>query len=502
MTNPLYDALLGGKRGSASPFLRLMDGTDISYGAFAETAGRLAAVLGERGVRPGDRVAVQAPKTPAVLALYLACVQTGAVFLPLNTAYTPAEIEYFLKDAAPSLFVFDGRGGEALQALCGALGIAPLTLDAEGGGSLADAARQSDPLMEVTARAPGDIASILYTSGTTGRSKGAMLSQDNLLSNALTLAESWRFTDRDILVHALPIYHTHGLFVASNVLMAVGGRMVFHPSFDADAVIDALPGATALMGVPTFYTRLLASERLTRAATRSMRLFISGSAPLLAETHRAFEARTGHRILERYGMTETSMTTSNPYDGTRKAGTVGFALPGIRVRVADAAGRPLPEGEIGVLEVKGPNVFTGYWNKPDKTAEAFRPDGYFITGDLSRVDKDGYVAIVGRESDMIISGGLNVYPKEIEAEIDAVPGVTESAVIGVPHPDFGEAVVAVIAAEHELDIEPIEAALAEKLARFKHPKAYKVIDSLPRNSMGKVQKARLREAYKSLFAPW
>jgi malonyl-CoA/methylmalonyl-CoA synthetase len=499
MTNPLYDALLAPHRGSAKTFLELQDGGAISFDGFADMAARIAAVLVANGVKPGDRVAVQAPKTPETLAVYLACQQAGAVFLPLNTAYTPAEIEFFLTDAAPRLFVCDDAAAGSYAALVEKLGIGLLTVSADRGGSLPKAAAQAEPLAGAVEREPDDLAAILYTSGTTGRSKGAMLSHGNLLSTTLALVGIWRFTGDDVLVHALPIYHTHGLFVACNIMLKVGGTMIFHAAFNPDAILDAIPRATTLMGVPTFYTRLLGSPRLTKEHVANMRLFISGSAPLLAETHVEFEQRTGHRILERYGMTETSMTTSNPYDGERRAGTVGFPLPDVSVRVVDPDGRILPQGEIGILEVKGPNVFKGYWNLPEKTAAEFRPGGWFITGDMSMIDADGYVHIVGRQKDLIIAGGLNIYPKEIEEVIDAVPGVVESAVVGVPHPDMGEAGVAVMVGKPGLDVETVKAAVAEKLARFKHPRRYEIVTELPRNTMGKVQKSQLRETYRDSF---
>ena len=500
MTNPLYDALIAPHRDNSKAFLELADGSTISFSAFAGMAARIASVLAANGVQPGDRVAVQAPKTPETLGLYAACLQAGAVFLPLNTAYTPAEIEYFLTDATPRVFVCDEASAGAYADLARKLGIALLTISATRGGSLPAAAADAAPMAAVGERGPDDLAAILYTSGTTGRSKGAMLSQDNLLSNTLALVDIWRFTANDVLVHALPIYHTHGLFVACNIMLKVGGTMIFFAGFDLDAVLDALPRATTLMGVPTFYTRLLGAPRLTRQQVAGMRLFISGSAPLLAETHLAFEQRTGHRILERYGMTETSMTTSNPYEGERRPGAVGFPLPGVSVRIAATDGTVLGADEIGVLEVKGPNVFKGYWNLPEKTASEFRPGGWFITGDLSKIDADGYVHIVGRQKDLIISGGLNIYPKEIESVIDEVPGVVESAVIGVPHPDFGEAVVAVVVAAGSVQVDAIRDVVRERLARFKHPRHYEFVDDLPRNTMGKVQKAELRARYADVLA--
>ena len=354
------------------------------------------------------------------------------------------------------------------------------------------------------ARGPDDLAGVLYTSGTTGRSKGAMISHENLASNARALKDIWRFTADDTLLHALPIYHTHGLFVALNVMLMAGATTLFLPKFDPDQVIDLLPRATAMMGVPTFYTRLLQHPALTPQATGRMRVFISGSAPLLAETHRAWREKTGHAILERYGMTETNMITSNPYEGERRPGTVGFALPGVEARIADPqTGRTLPPGEIGVIELKGPSVFKGYWNMPEKTAAEFRPDGFFITGDLGLIDARGYFHIVGRGKDLVITGGFNVYPKEIETEIDALPGVLESAVIGVAHPDFGEGVTAVVARARGATIAEgdIAAALADKLAKFKQPKSIVFVDDLPRNTMGKVQKNILRERFAALYAP-
>ena len=499
MANPLYDALVLPHRRGTKTFLDLDGKGRLTLGDFADLVARIASVLVAHGVTPGDRVAVQAPKTPETLAVYLACQQVGAVFLPLNTAYTPSEIEFFLTDAAPRLFVCDEAAKDGYAGLVTKLHVGLLTISAERGGSLPAEAAKASPLAEVVERRPDDLAAILYTSGTTGRSKGAMLSHDNLLSNTLALVGIWRFTGDDVLVHALPIYHTHGLFVACNIMLKVGGTMIFHAAFNPDAVLDAIPRATALMGVPTFYTRLLASPRLTKDHVAGMRLFISGSAPLLAETHVAFEERTGHRILERYGMTETSMTTSNPYEGERRAGAVGFPLPGVEVRVASTEGKVLPQGEIGILEVRGPNVFKGYWNLPEKTAAEFRPGGWFITGDMSMIDADGYVHIVGRQKDLIIAGGLNIYPKEIEERIDAVPGVIETAVVGVQHPDMGEAAVAVIAAKPGLDLEAVKATVSEKLARFKHPRRYEIVAELPRNTMGKVQKAQLRETFKNSF---
>jgi len=500
MTNPVYDALIAKHRGNEAPFLLLPGGEAVSHAGFATLVGRIASVLRDQGIAAGDRVAVHAAKTPETLALFFGCAQIGAVFLPLNTAYTLDEIGFFLGDAGPKLCICDPVEERDIAALLEATDGTTLSIAADRSGSFADAIAAAQALMSVESRRPDDLAALLYTSGTTGRSKGAMLTQDNLLSNACALVELWCFTSDDVLIHMLPIFHTHGLFVASNVMLAAGGSMIFHPSFKLDALLDDLPRATALMGVPTFYTRLLSSDQLTRDLVGHIRLFISGSAPLLAETHEQFEARTGHSILERYGMTETGMNTSNPYDGERRAGTVGFPLPGIEIRVADDQGKLLANGEIGVVELRGPNVFSGYWNLPERTTAEFRPDGFFITGDVGRIDADGYLHIVGRVKDLIISGGFNVYPKEIELVIDEIEGVVESAVIGVPHPDFGEAPVAVIAGS-EAARPGVEAAVARSLARFKQPKRLIFVGELPRNTMGKVQKNELRKIYGAIFCP-
>ena len=384
----------------------------------------------------------------------------------------------------------------------GIVSVPVLTLGPAGEGSLTDAAATASDTFIPAERSGDDLAALLYTSGTTGRSKGAMLSQSNLLSNALSLADLWRFTEADVLLHALPIFHTHGLFVASNVILASGGKMIFLPKFDLDQVIRFLPQATSLMGVPTFYTRLLNDARFDRDLVKNMRLFTSGSAPLLAETHREFEARTGHRILERYGMTETNMNTSNPYDGERRAGTVGFPLPGVELKITDPeTGATLEDGAVGIIEVRGPNVFQGYWQMPEKTAAELRADGFFITGDIGQIDADGYVQIVGRAKDLIISGGYNIYPKEIELILDEQPGVLESAVIGVPHPDFGEGVVAVLVPQPGASIDPeaIRSDIAERIAKFKQPKVIEVLPELPRNTMGKVQKNLLRDQFGTAF---
>ena len=475
----------------------------ITYADMLARTASYANALVAAGLKPGDRVTVQAAKTIECLLFYLAVIRAGGVYQPLNTAYTMAEVEYFLSDAEPAVVVVDAGQVAAMRALCAKVGSARVvTLDTGHPDSISDTAMSGSPEFDDVARGTDDLAAILYTSGTTGRSKGAMLSHGNLLSNAQALCETWRFTGDDVLIHVLPIYHTHGLFVATNVVLLAGARMRFFAGFDADTVIDAMPGATALMGVPTFYTRLLANPRLTREAAAPMRLFISGSAPLLAETHRQFSERTAHAILERYGMTETSMNTSNPYDGVRKPGTVGFPLPGVEIRVTDeTTGKEVGEGQVGMVEVRGPNVFRGYWRMPEKTQQEFRQDGFFITGDLGMIDPDGYLVIVGRGKDLIITGGLNVYPKEIESEIDDMDGVVESAVVGVPHDDFGEGIVAVVVREDgaDLDGDTVRRHLTGRLARFKVPKAVQFVDALPRNAMGKVQKNELRERYADAF---
>jgi malonyl-CoA/methylmalonyl-CoA synthetase len=465
-------------------FLRTADGQRVSYAAMNQRVDSFAAVLTQRAVAAGDRVVAQIEKSPDAIALYLACMRVGAVFVPLNTAYTSAEIEYFLGDADPKLAVGVGRGGVTLM---------DLARDHSGSARRPAEMRQSD------------LAALLYTSGTTGRSKGAMLTRGNLATNAITLAAEWRFSESDVLLHALPIFHVHGLFVAINTVLAAGSSMLFLPKFDADEVVGLLPEATVMMGVPTFYTRLLQHPAFTRERCASIRLFVSGSAPLLAETHREFRERTGHAILERYGMSETLMNTSNPYDGERVPGSVGPPLPGVEVRIADPdSGVPLPQvGSVGMIEVRGPNVFRGYWRMPEKTAAEFRADGFFITGDVGRFDRNGYLFIVGRAKDLIISGGYNVYPVEVETELDAVSGVAESAVIGVPHPDFGEGVTAVVVARAgaALDENTLRAALERRLAKYKLPKRIVLVSELPRNAMGKVQKAQLRERYQDLYNP-
>jgi malonyl-CoA/methylmalonyl-CoA synthetase len=508
MANHLYDLLRSRTSDKAKLFAELTDGRHYTYGDVDDVSARFANALVDLGVQPGDRVAVQVEKSIEAIMLYLGTVRAGAVFLPLNTGYTPAEIEYFVGDAEPRVFVCDPSKADALRPIAGKAGAKLETLGvwkspSISAGTLSDRTLAASTQFETAARRPDDLGAILYTSGTTGRSKGAMLTHENLASNAATLADYWRFSPDDVLIHALPIFHTHGLFVATNTVLVAGASMIFLPRFDPDKIFEVMPRATSMMGVPTFYTRLLQDPRLTKAATEHMRLFISGSAPLLAETHREWEAKTGHAILERYGMTETGMNTSNPYDGERIAGTVGFPLPRIEMRATDPeSGKPLGTDEIGMLEVKGPNVFEGYWRMPEKTAAEFRSDGFFITGDLGKIDGRGYIHIVGRGKDLIITGGYNVYPKEIESEIDAIDGVVESAVIGVPHPDFGEGVTAVVVKSDKaaLSEKDVLGRLEGRLAKFKLPKQVIFVDDLPRNTMGKVQKNLLRENYATIYS--
>ena len=484
-------------------FLWRPDGSALSYADLVELSGRLANALKSLGVKPGDRVAAQVEKSAEALLVYLAALRAGAVYLPLNSAYTASEIRYFLGDAEPTLFICRPESAAEMQVVATEAGVPRVeTLGSNGEGSLMEAARAQPPAFEDVERTRDDLAAILYTSGTTGRSKGAMLSHGNLASNAEVLRDNWRFTPEDRLLHALPIFHTHGLFVATNVTLMTGSSLIFLPTFNANEIVRLLPQATVMMGVPTFYTRLLARDDFGRDLVAHIRLFVSGSAPLSAETHKEFGERTGHAILERYGMTETNMNTSNPYDGDRIPGAVGLPLPGVEIRIADPqTGQAVPDGEVGVIEIRGPNVFKGYWRMPEKTREEFREDGFFISGDLGRIDDRGYIWIVGRAKDLIISGGFNVYPAEVEAAIEALPGVTECAVIGVPHADFGEGVVAVVTPKPGaiLEEKTILAALANELAKFKQPKRVFIATELPRNAMGKVQKKDLREQHAKTF---
>jgi len=492
--NYLFDGLLTGRAADTRSLMQVPAGKTWSYAEVVALSGRLANLLQTQGVQAGDRVAVQVEKSVEAIALYLATIRAGAVFLPLNSAYTRAEVDYFLGDAEPRVFICSSER----ESEFGDIEAQLVTLDGDGSGSLMQTAQAQSVEFDNVARAPRDLAAILYTSGTTGLSKGAMLSHDNLFSNSKTLVDYWQFTSDDVLLHALPIFHTHGLFVATNVIMIAGGSMIFLARFDLEQMIAQLPGATTLMGVPTFYTRLLADQRFDRDLVSHMRLFISGSAPMLAETHVEFEERTGQRILERYGMTETNMNTSNPYAGERRVGSVGFPLPGVEIKISDPeTSTGLAVGETGMIEIRGPNVFLGYWRKPEKTALELRDDGFFISGDLGKIDADGYVHILGREKDLIISGGYNIYPKQIETEIDALDGVLESAVFGIAHRDLGEAVAAAVVPIDgaELDGEQLIKALEPVLARFKLPRKIFIIDELPRNAMGKVQKNSLRESY-------
>jgi malonyl-CoA/methylmalonyl-CoA synthetase len=487
-----------------APVFETPSGESMSYAELLKRVERMARALETLGVKPGDRVMAQVEKSVANVCLYLAALKAGAVFTPLNPAYTVAELEYFMADAQPALFVAPIERLIAAEPAAAANKVrCLLTMEANGSGSLADLARQQPDGHATAPCTDDDLAALIYTSGTTGRAKGAMVTHGNLASNAQALHAYWGFEPGDVLLHALPIFHVHGLFVALHTAFLNTSKVLWLPKFDLEQILRLLPQATVIMGVPTFYTRLLAHPGFGAALCRSLRLVISGSAPLLPETHAEFEARTGHKILERYGMTETGMITSNPYrDGERIAGTVGYPLPGIEVRIADEGGRILPPGEVGVLEVRGPNVFKGYWKAPDKTQQEFRPDGYFITGDLAIMAPDGRVTLVGRAKDLIITGGFNVYPKEIETELNRLPGIAESAVIGVPHPDFGEGILAVIvpapgsAPGSESEILD---ALSQRLAKFKLPKRVFVAQELPRNAMGKVQKSELRARYRDAF---
>ncbi len=481
-------------------FIRFPDRAEsLTFGAFFDSARRIASYLRNSGVRPGDRIAVQVEKSVEALELYLGAVFAGGVFLPLNPSYTISEMSYFIGDASPRILVCDPAKLDGLRPAAEKAKVETvLTLDGSGQGTLARRSSDATPLRSPVKRGPDDLAAILYTSGTTGRPKGAMLSHDNLASNSATLKKTWNFSESDALIHALPIFHTHGLFVATNVAFMARSSLVFLPRFEAKKIIEAMPLASAFMGVPTYYTRLLA-EPGVGAAARGMRLFVSGSAPLLTATHEGWRRATGHSILERYGMTETSMITSNPYKGERRAGTVGKPLEGVDVRIRDAGGNLAASDEPGAIEVRGRNVFMGYWRMREATRKDFRDDGFFITGDIGSASEDGYISIVGRARDVIICGGFNVYPKEVEALIDAIDGVVESAVFGVPHPDLGEAGVAAVVARGGIAISQIDDELRMKLARYKCPRKILLVDELPRNSMGKVQKAELQRVWANLF---
>jgi malonyl-CoA/methylmalonyl-CoA synthetase len=480
------------------PLLRTPTGRVCSYADAERESARLANCLTGLGAVPGDRVTVQVEKSPEALWLYLACLRAGLVYHPLNTAYQASELEYFLGNAQPRVVVCADRSLALFRELAPAAGVEQLlTLEADGSGTLYEAAGDSAGEFATVHREADDLAALLYSSGTTGRPKGIMLSHRNLGVNGSTLVDIWGFSDSDVLLHALPVFHVHGLFVATSCVLLSGASMIWLDKFDPGLVLAALPESTVMMGVPTYYTRLLADPHFDREVCAGMRLFISGSAPLLKETFEEFEQRTGHAILERYGMTETNMNSSNPLRGERRPGTVGLPLPGVELRVVDGDGVVLGAGETGDLQVRGANVFQGYWRMPEKTREDFTADGFFNTGDKATIGADGYVSIVGRSKDMIICGGLNVYPKEIEEILDAMPGVVETAIIGVPHADFGEAVVAVIvpAADGALDERKVIDYSKALMANFKVPKRVFLVEELPRNTMGKVQKNILRERY-------
>ena len=479
--------------------LETPDSVMWSYADVEATSARYANLMREWGVVPGDRVVVQVEKSPRALILYLACLRVGAVYLPLNPAYPERELDYFLGDAEPRVVVGRPEALNALAGLCARHGAGePLTLGIQDDGTLVEASDAMPDRFDTVVRAPDDLAALLYTSGTTGQPKGAMLTHANLFSNAQVLHAAWGFRRGDVLLHMLPIFHTHGLFVACHTSLLNGSPMIFCPRFDASVACRLLPRATVFMGVPTFYVRLLREAGFAQGQCANTRLFVSGSAPLLEQTFEEFRERTGHPILERYGMTECGMSTSNPLDGERRAGTVGLPLPGVDLRVTGDDGAPVGPGEVGEIEFKGPNVFSGYWRMPEKTAEEFTPDDYFRSGDLGWISEDGYVAIVGRGKDIVISGGFNVYPKEVELLVDKLDGVVESAVIGLPHPDFGEQVTAVVVWEQAATApseQSVIDALKHELAGYKVPKRVFFVDQLPRNSMGKVQKTELRERF-------
>jgi malonyl-CoA/methylmalonyl-CoA synthetase len=479
-------------------------GPPLRYADLDEHSASMAGALAQHELPPGAVVMAAIHKSPQAVALYLACLRSGLVYLPVNPAYTVDEMVFIARDAMPRLLVCDPSRGAQAEAIADAVrGIGVVHLDADGEGSLAQLAREAPPRRAVTPRADEDTAALLYTSGTTGRPKGVPLSHRNLRSNAETLVQVWAFSADDVLLHALPVFHVHGLFVALHCALLSGCAMIFLPKFDAETVCRELTRASVMMGVPTFYTRLLELAQFGTARCAGVRLFISGSAPLLPNVFDAFERRTGHRILERYGMTETNMIASNPLDGARVPGTVGYALPGVRVRVTDGD-RRLSPGTVGMLEVSGPNVFAGYLNRPDANATEFTADGWFRTGDLASLDEDGRIRLVGRSRDLIISGGYNVYPVEVERCLDQCEGVKESAVIGIPDDDLGERVVAVVVATdaaHPPAADALLSSLEDRLARYKQPRRVAFVGALPRNSMGKVRKQLLRDRAGELFAP-
>lgn len=486
-----------------SIFIETPTGEIYSYATLEQQVSKIACFMAELGLSKGDRVAVQVEKSPQVLFVYIACLRAGYVYLPLNTAYTESELSYFLEDAQPTMVVCDPRSQALFERIGTKSNLQHLyNLDANGKGNLMTVSERMPAVFTTIGCEKDDVAVILYTSGTTGRPKGAMITHGNLAANGLALQQAWQWQQQDVLLHALPIFHIHGLFVACHNVLLGGSKMLFVAKFDPITVMQLLPKATVLMGVPTFYTRLLNQPEFNQSMCKNIRVFISGSAPLLEQTFEDFQQRSGHTILERYGMTETGMNTSNPIDGVRLAGTVGLPLPGVTARVVDENNQSVSANTVGVLQVKGENVFKGYWRMPEKTAEEFTSDGFFITGDLAMLNAQGYIAIVGRNKDMVISGGYNVYPKEIELMLDEVEGIKESAIIGLPHKDFGEAVTAIIIPEdmnNIPDTQLIINRLKQELANYKVPKKIIVLEQLPRNTMGKVQKNILREQYKTLW---
>ena len=473
-------------------------GADYSWNDLQHASAKIANLLTSLNLPKGSRIAAHVEKSPEALLLYLASLRAGLIFIPMNTAYQSAEMRYFIEDAQPAVVVCSPKNFGWLAQLAFQLGCAHVfTLDdtlPNQGSLLQRAAAQSSQFQTVTSQ-HGDIASILYTSGTTGKSKGAMLSHGNLTSNAVALQKAWQWQSADVLLHTLPLFHVHGLFISCHVALLSGSQLIFLPKFDPRQVLEFIPTSTVFMGVPTHYVRLLEQDALTPELCKNIRLFISGSAPLLAETFDSFYMRTGHTLLERYGMTETNIICSNPTDDDRKAGTVGVPLPGQQVRCVDGDGAVCATAVIGNIQVRGPNVFSGYWNMPEKTAQEFTADGFFKTGDLGKFDPQGYLHIVGRSKDLIISGGYNIYPKEIELLLDAIPGVVESAVIGLPHKDFGEAVCAVLVCNAPVDTDQLILGLKSVIANFKVPKKIIIVEALPRNSMGKVQKNLLRAQF-------
>ena len=489
----------------SAPCIETDDGEVLDRGWLDRQSARYANCLLNLSCSEGDRIAMQVDKSPQALALYLACVRAGLCFLPLNTAYRPAELSYLLRDASPKVFVCRPNGFDVMRKLGAETGTAHvLSLDERGEGSLKAASDSCSDAFETVHRNGADIAALLYTSGTTGRPKGAIISHSAMTYCATTLGEAWHFSSNDVLLHTLPIFHGHGLFISSNVALAAGARLIFHRQFDASAAMAAMHKATVFMGVPTYYHRLMADSGFNATVCANVRLFTCGSAPLSADLHREFEARTGHQIVERYGATETMILCANPIDGDRRPGSVGLPLPGVDLRIADKSDLPLPHGEIGMIEVRSPGLFSGYWKMPKQTSEEFSADGYFRTGDLGRVGADGYVSITGRSKDLIISGGYNVYPAEVEALINEHPAVRESAVIGVPHADFGEAVVAaIIPTNPKQPPDPMELIqlAKDRLANFKVPKRIVIVTELPRNTMGKVQKNQLRDSLAETFVP-